>query len=379
MTLTRLFLITISLVFGNSYKISIHPLSNKIAYVTDITNLDPATLNKLRNDFKKHPLLIFKDAGDLSPQNFLKFAQLFDKYRDRKVLENPLLYPTKMLQPFDQIPEVPNVAPRGYGLLENYHNIEKLELEPFQPFRENYIWHSDMVGHDFKLPNVVTGFHIVKQPLIGGNTDFISGETIYENLSEEEKIACENMLVQINRRKFITGQMSQDYSGVNRLEDYSDTQEGLVSIPLLYHNEECKTPSVLLMPTFFEKIEGWNVEDSRKWIKDFMNTKVLPHRVSIQWKKGDVAIFNNRRFIHSSEPADNYIKNENSPERLLLQTFIPTTKPLKGYIPDEKNVYAAYNVGWQPDIETSIISAHNAIKYANSKNKTNDNLFIIAS
>ena len=115
----------------------------------------------------------------------------------------------------------------------------------------------------------------------------------------------------------------------DRLEDYSDTQEGIVSIPLIYHNEECKTPSVLLMPTFFEKIDGWNVEDSRKWIKDFMNTKVLPHRVSIQWKKGDIAVFNNRRFIHSSEPANNYIKNENSPERLLLQTFIPTTKPLK--------------------------------------------------
>ena len=110
-----------------------------------------------------------------------------------------------------------------------------------------------------------------------------------------------------------------------------------------------------------------------------MNTKVLPHRVSIQWKKGDVAIFNNRRFIHSSEPANNYIKNENSPKRLLLQTFIPTKKPLKGYIPNPKNVYSTYNVGWQPDIETAIISAHNTIKYANSKNKTDDGLYIIIS
>ena len=89
-----------------------------------------------------------------------------------------------------------------------------------------------MVGHDFKLPNVVTGFQIIKQPLIGGNTDFISGETIYENLTPEEKIACENMLIEINRRKFITGQMLQDYSGVNRLEKFIPNEEGTVKIPL---------------------------------------------------------------------------------------------------------------------------------------------------
>jgi hypothetical protein len=363
----------------NSYTINIHPRSNKIAYIKNIDTFDSTTVKNLRNDFAKYPLLIFTDLDNLPPDNFLNFVKLFDKYHDKRVIDDPLSYPTKMLQPFDQIPEVPNVSPRGYGTLKDYYNIKKLELAPFEPFKDNYIWHSDMVGHDFKLPNVVTGFQIIKQPLIGGNTDFISGETIYENLTPEEKIACENMLIEINRRKFITGQMLQDYSGVNRLEKFIPNEEGTVKIPLLYHNEESKVPSVLLMPTFFEKVNGWNVNDSRKWIKNFMNDKVLPHRISIQWKKGDIAVFNNRRFIHSSEPANNYLKNKNSPERLLFQTFIPTTKSLKSYIPDEKNVYAAYNVGWQPDIETSIISSHNSIKYAKSKNITKDGLYIVAN
>jgi alpha-ketoglutarate-dependent taurine dioxygenase len=354
------------------YQITTHPLSDKIAYVRNVDNLNSATLKNLKKDFAKHPMLIFKNAGELSPTNFLKFASLFDEYADKRVIENPLLYPTKMLQPFDQIPEVPNVAPRGWCTLKNYHNIENLDLEPYEPFKKNYIWHTDMLGHDFKTPNVVTGFHIIKQPLIGGNTDFICGETVYEHLTDEEKVACENMLLCINRRKFITNDMEQNKAGTSRIEDFKKAKYGNEKIPLLFHNDESDIPSVLLLPTFFEKVDGWNVKDSRKWLQKFMEEKVLPHRISIQWVTGDVAIFNNRRFMHSAEPAESYMKHDY--ERLLLQTFIPTKKPLKGITPSEKNVYACYEVEWNKDIETSIISAHRMISYANT---TNSSVFTI--
>jgi alpha-ketoglutarate-dependent taurine dioxygenase len=56
----------------------------------------------------------------------------------------------------------------------------------------------------------------------------------------------------------------------------------------------------------------WSIKESREWIKTFMNKKVLPHRVSIQWKKEDLAIFNNRRFIHSSTLGRNYLDNPES-------------------------------------------------------------------
>jgi hypothetical protein len=118
------------------------------------------------------------------------------------------------------------------------------------------------------------------------------------------------------------------------------------------------------MPTFFERVVGWSITDSRKWIKKFMNEKVLPHRISVQWKKGDLAVFNNRRFIHSSTPARNYLDNIDSSKRLLLQTFIPTNKPLLSYQPLKKDVYSCYNVGWINDQEISIISAHNKIKFS---------------
>ena len=47
----------------------------------------------------------------------------------------------------------------------------------------------------------------------------------------------------------------------------------------------------------------------------FMNNHVLPYRRSVQWQKDDLAIFNNRRFIHSSTPAEQYMKNKDSDNR----------------------------------------------------------------
>ena len=324
-------LFTLALATGMTYKLNIHPLDNKIAYIKgikDVKNLNEKTLDSLRQDFKKHPLLIFKDVQDVSPQTFLDFSKEFDLDADLDALNSPLDYQHQMLQPFDQFPDCKHVAPRGSINLKNYYNIKDINVQPYEPFKTDYIWHSDLLGHDYKLIHIVTGFYIVEQPLIGGDTDFISGERIYDNLNSEEKKACENILVEINRRKFVTGTMTQDYAGVNRLESHSDMDEGTNEVPILFAPDDDKeSPRILVLPTFFEKVSGWTVSNSRSWMKNFMTEKVLPFRISIQWQKNDLAIFNNRRWIHSSTPANEYIKNDNGPTRFLMQTFIPTKKP----------------------------------------------------
>ena len=117
------------------------------------------------------------------------------------------------------------------------------------------------------------------------------------------------------------------------------------------------------------------VQDSREWIKQFMLNKVLPYRTSIQWKKGDLAVFNNRRFIHSSTPARNYLDNKDSSKRLLLQTFIPTNRPLYGIKPSYKNVHACYNVKWCKDKKISLLASHENIKFViNTSKKNNDSV-----
>jgi len=367
-----------------SIKLMCHPLEKRIAYVygiKDIKNIPKSDLLNLQLIFQIYPLLIFKELNtDITPQDFFNFVQFFDINHDKKDLN----LQHQMLQPFDQFPECKHVAPRGNIELNNFYNIKPISIAPYDPFINNYVWHSDIIGHEYKLPNVVTGFYIIEQPLIGGDTDFISGETVYENLSLEEQIASKNMLIEINRRKFLTKTLEFDYAGVNRLEEFSPRNDGNTQIPLVFAPEELhEKPKVLIMPTFFERVVGWSIEMSRKWINYFMNNKVLPHRVSIQWKKGDLAVFNNRRFMHSSTPARNYLDNLNSNKRLLLQTFIPTNKPLMGIKPNEKDVYACYNLNWIDDQEVSIISTHDHIKFVEKKEVENnyvvddDNHYII--
>ena len=373
---------------SSSFNLLQHPLEKRIGYIygiNDIKNIDKQTMNNLYELFNTYPLLIFKNLENVSPNNFINFLKNFDKDHDLEAIENPDKYLDQMLQPFDQFPDCKHVAPRGNVELKDYYNIKSINVKPSSEFINNYVWHTDILGHEYKLPNVITGFYIVEQPLIGGDTDFISGETIYENLSKKEKLASENILIEINRRKFITKKLETDYAGISRLENYEEIEEGNTQIPLVFAPDNyLEKPRILLLPTFFEKVVGWNIKESRLWIKNFMINKVLPHRVSIQWKKGDLAVFNNRRFIHSSTPARNYLDNKESSKRLLLQTFIPTNRPLLGIKPSDYNLYACYNSKWIKNQEKSIISAYDCINFSikmslKNNETTYDNKYYVLS
>ena len=376
----KIILFVYCFIFSQGFRLLQHPLEKRIAYIDgltdkDIKNIDQTTIFHLQELFKIHPLLIFKGINNVSPTEFIDFVKLFDKDRDNDSLENPQENKLQMLQPFDQFPDCNHVAPRGNVELINYHCIKNLIIKPSEYFVNNYLWHSDLLGNaNNKLPNVVTAFYIIEQPLIGGDTDFISGETVYENLSNEEQMASHNILIEINRSKFIDNKIKMDYAGVNRLEWFEHKETGNTRIPLVFAPDDInEKPRILLTPTYFEKVVGWNVQDSREWIQQFMLKNVLPYRTSIQWKKGDLAVVNNRRFIHSSTPARNYLDNKDSSKRLLLQTFIPTNRPLYGIKPSYRNVHACYNVKWCKDKKQSLLAAHENIKFViNTSRKNNE-------
>ena len=375
-------------IFSQGFKLIQHPLEKRIAYIDgltekDIKDIDKTTMFQLQELFKIHPLLIFKGIDNVSPTEFINFVKNFDKDRDNDSLENPQKNKDQLLHIFDQFPDCNHVSPRGNVELINYNGITKLNVKPFDQIVNNYVWHADLYSHEYKLPNVVSGFYIIEQPLIGGDTDFISGETIYENMSNEEQLASHNILIENNRNKFFTNKIQMDYAGVNRLEQFEPQEDGNTRIPLVFAPDDIsEKPRIILSPTYFEKVVGWNIQDSREWIKQFMVKNVLPYRTSIQWKKGDLAVLNNRRFIHSSTPARNYLDNTDSSKRLLFQTFIPTNRPLLGIKPSYKNVHACYNVKWCKDKTQSILAAHENIKFVINTSKknnepTNDYIFDI--
>jgi alpha-ketoglutarate-dependent taurine dioxygenase len=279
--------------------------------------------------FNYYPLLIFRNPSKkLTPTEFINFLTIFDEDYDKEALLNPDKYPNQMLQPFDQFPDCKHVAPRGSFTRDNLFGIKHIDVKPSISFISNYVWHTDLLGHPEKNPGVVTGFHIIKNPSIGGETDFISGETIYENLPAKTLKKIEQSRVIINRHNFAFGNKIMDYSGSYRIKD-SDIKfpQHNVELPLVFPPEtKYQKHKVLIMPSFIENIVGFNYNQTNNALKFFMEKFVLPHRISIQWKEGDICVFNNRCFIHSSTPAKNYLDLQltNQTERLLLQTFLPT-------------------------------------------------------
>jgi alpha-ketoglutarate-dependent taurine dioxygenase len=329
-----------------------HPLENRTAYVrgVQLPVTDTQLITELRELFTKHPLLVFQDAErDLDPKEFLEFLTIFDADCDTEAVWQPQKHPEQMLQPFDQLPGYEHVAPRGNFNRDEIYGIKNLEVKPTEPFIEGYVWHSDLIGHATKLPGVITGFFIKETPLLGGNTDFISGNTVYVHLPDDMKDAARNIVYEVNRMKFMYKDKAMDYSGTVKVADtVGKYAEHNVKIPLLYGPEPC----VLLQASIFESVVGWSREDSDKWLAEFMHKHVLPHRFSVQWKKGDIGVFNNRKMMHSSTPAEQFLKYKGGSSRLLLQTFLPTKAPLQFVqpVPDD-NMHA--RVGWVKDVSAS--------------------------
>lgn len=317
-----------------SYETNIHPIEKRCLYVNNLKfPFSIRETTELKNLFSIYPLLIFRNPNKkLLPNEFIDFLQIFDDDCDVEAIQKPDDYPNQMLQPFHQFPDCKHVAPRGNFAKNNLFGINKINVKPGGQFVNNYVWHTDLLGHAEKNPGIVTGFHIIKTPTIGGDTDFISGETIYENLQPDTIELLNNSRLIINRHNFAFGNKIMDYSGSYKIKD-TDTKfpEHNVKIPIIYPPEtEYQTHKVLIMPSFVENIVGYNFEETNKKMKYFMEKFVLPHRFSIQWKEGDICVFNNRCFIHSSTPAKNYLELDNN-ERLLFQVFLPTKNILKTY------------------------------------------------
>jgi len=370
---------------GWAFSVIPHPLEKRAAYIfgiSSLSHLKPKTIEYLQDIFRERPLLVFKGVMEPTPNEFLKFLTYFDSDCDLDAIQNPELYPQQILQPFDRFPECPHVAPRGNAHLTNFHQILNITVYPDKQFDKNYLWHTDLLGSPNRLMGVITGFYMLESPLIGGDTDFISGEAVYESLSEKEKLAAEVLLTEVNRLKFFQKRSITDYSGSYRLEDYVKEKEGNIQIPVLFppsSEESGGSPSILLLPTFFERVVGWSVEESRQWMKYMMIHHALPNRFSIQWKKGDLCVFNNRRFMHSSTPTRNYMDFSESSTRFLLQTFVPTKRPLYGFRPTHADKISTYHLeNWASSQASAIDSYSSFMQYYMEHYDYNINRFVIS-
>jgi len=320
-----------------AYNIIQHPIESKCAYIYnyDFKNINENKVDDLHKLFEEYPLLIFRNHLDylkpieylkpteyLKPPDFTNFLNLFDDNKDSVLIDN-------------------HIIPNGNYKVDELFNITNIYVQPNKQFIDNYVWHTDLLGHPNKNPPIITGFNVIDTPLFGGETEFISGEKIWTCLPDNIKLSCRNMIIKNNRKNFFFGNKIMDYSGTYIIKDTDNFfEDNDITIPIVYEAESpTQSPRILIQPSFFENIVGLSKEESQKWIKDFMIKYALPHKFSIQWLKGDVCVFNNRRFIRSTTPARNYLDFHKGSQKLFLQTCISTKKEIKACKPSILDKY----------------------------------------
>jgi alpha-ketoglutarate-dependent taurine dioxygenase len=328
----------------SAYNLIQHPIESRCAYIYNYDFKNGNKDDNLQKLFEDYPLLIFRNSLELlNPTDFTNFLNLFNDNND----------------------SLSKITFNGNYKAEQLFNTTNISIQPNKQFINNYVWHTDLLGHPEKNQPIIVGFNVIDIPLFGGETEFISGEKIWSCLPDNIKLSCRNMVIKNNRKNFFFGNKIMDYSGTYIVKDTDELfEDNDITIPIVYEAESpTQLPRVLIQPSFFENIVGLSKEESQLWIKDFMIKYALPHKFSIQWLKGDVCVFNNRRFIRSTTPARNYLDFEKGSQKLFLQTYISTNKEMKACKPSiiDRYIHRENKICTNDDISKDI--SDSSIRY----------------
>jgi len=113
--------------------------------------------------------------------------------------------------------------------------------------------------------------------------------------------------------------------GFTRLGPFPNPgEEDQVIRSLVRRDKDTKRKRMYFTPVRFNRFEGWSTEESWEFMAYIFHTYVNTptNSACIQWRDGDVAVFNNHALIHTSTPWELY-KGKNRAFRL---TFLNSKK-----------------------------------------------------
>ena len=296
--------------------------TNFMARIKDINlrKLDQQTTEDLQFLFKTTPVLVFENQ-DLIPEEQFYICTLFDKYHN-----------TKKCHPFHdtQIDSVEQIALRGKGLADRF-GVKSVPIYNGRQFLFTPLWHQDLVGVKDVNPSVVSSMYMIKTPPKGGETKFASLENAYDNMSFLDRSLYGKLNSVYSHKLALLPQM--DFTGYGKLYKYWEEAEFteqdksyMVSQPLVvYADKETTRKSLMLTPNKLYHFENTSFEKSQEIVRYIMQHYVLtPNNVgSLKYREKDLAIFNNRKVIHTSSPTAEYDE-----DRLFSLLFLGTDLPI---------------------------------------------------
>lgn len=326
----------------------------------------------------EHQVIIFKNQSTLTPAAQYAVTRLFDpgatSYGHGKTLDakRSILHPD-----LKTIPHQPQVQVIGNGFVSEYEGLRNIKLnhphhktfhaEPIleKEDRDNtrfYRWHIDAALYHLEPP-MATSLLAVKVPKTDyqtlryddgtgdelsvprGSTVFVSGETMYDMLSEsDKKFARETKVVYAphpyiwmsaaRSRSTGLGMISEGLE-LNDEQLPSVEQDKVKVLPMCWKNPVTGRLALQVHPSAVQKLilkDGTVINDLKN-VRDIVyrlqRPGITPDLVyAIDWEEGDFAIFNNRGVLHSV--TGSFLPHE---IRIFRQCNMAASRPVEG--PDE--------------------------------------------
>lgn len=329
--------------------------SVRLFFLTDsaarrlIKNVD-ASFGLLCKALFTHQVLILRNQSHISPKTQYELTHRFDPearafYGHGKAPDGKrsILHPD-----LQTIPHQPQVQVIGNGLISSYEGLENVRLR--HPHHRTlhqtvisdaddlsctrfYRWHIDAALYGL-APPVVTTLLAVKVPsgrmqtlryddgtgdelvVPLGTTAFVSGETMYDMLSEEDKDFVRGTKVEYAAHPYIW--MSRAKSRPTGLGLVSEGKEMCESdlplidpsavqiLPMCWKNPVTGRLALQIHPSAVRRLhlaDGTVVEDIetvRQRVYQLQRPGISPTKVyAHDWQEGDLVIFHNRGVLHS--------------------------------------------------------------------------------
>ena len=187
----------------------------------------------------------------------------------------------------------------GKGL---HPEIFRITLDPAKNpmaayLRGTFDWHIDGCTDDVPIMATILSAHAVAES--GGETEFASTYTAFDDLTDEEKERCLSLRV------------VHSFEAAQRMINDDPSPEELAlwrrrpskEHPLVWTHESGRRSLVLGATT--SHVAGMDVEEGRALLADLLARATAPERVyRHEWAVGDLVIWDNRGVLHRACPYD---------------------------------------------------------------------------
>ena len=248
-------------------------------------NLHENTISEIYDVFLKYQAIFFKNQK-LTPESLIFFA---------KKIGSPISYP--FVKGLDSFPEITPILKKETDI-NNFGGI----------------WHSDTTYQN--EPPKCTMLYAIEVPDFGGDTEFSNQYLAYESLSDEMKLFLDKKkAVNISAKSEVTKSRS-DVLKHSALAMKNITLEAIH--PVIRIHPETKKKSLYINEAHTTHFVGMSKEESKPILK-----KLFKHQVNskftcrFKWKKGSVAIWDNRCTLHN--PINDYHGSRRLMQRITFQ------------------------------------------------------------